>query len=790
MRIPSPGSTVFKNSQSVLAARYCLKSGVASVMNQFVRACKRSFVRANWQSPFLFLALLLTATSCTEGPEASAPISRTSARLNLRASFSASSASYQSAPINRIRLTVTLLPSGEVLPPFVFQDVNPNQPDWTLPIEFDLKNNTQVKVLAELISVTNGIETVEFSGEIGPFAVSTSAPTSPPTVPVFPGPPANLDIQGIQINPPTAPIVEGDQVTLTAQVQGGPANPTIVWSSQDPTIATIDANGLVRTLGPGSARIQASAGPRSANITLDVARRMARVTIAPASITLTSIGLPADYTAQVLDPRNAPFTGVPLVWTLSDPRVADEVSPGHYRSKASGTTNVTAAVQGNPALSATATLTVQQTPTRITISPSNAAVDALGVNTTFVAAVTDANNNPIANPAIQWSSSDQNVATIDGSGTATSRGNGRTTITARAGSLSATATLDVMQTAVRIDISPTSHVFTGLDQLQQFTASAFDANNQPVPSSAIVWGLESQGNVIEVTSTGLVRSVGFGTANVVAMSGNLRVTASVRVGGGFGTGAVNLVATGTVSQFGSNCIPFGNNTSYNFTGFIYRNVPAFTLQPGDRIAFDLLAVNSQDIRREIYFAAANINPAAAVPSNSSAPVSQGIHATNWVKVVSDTHIPLNPRGDSTFTRGNFELMYTAEAPFSFAGGGLIVGFAGSPPAAYADNGCEQMLAAAQHDDPSGYFYARFYYHSHLTTGPLDVSGNSDLFSLAQMSILHGPFSSVVVIPGPSSSARPKIVPIAKPSGRQTAVPRLLPGQGPGKEPPPPNKRNQ
>ena len=30
-----------------------------------------------------------------------------------------------------------------------------------------------------------------------------------------------------------------------------------------------------------------------------------------------------------------------------------------------------------------------------------------------------------------------------------------------------------------------------------------------------------------------------------------------------------------------NCIPFGNNVDYGFTGFIYRNVHPFTLKVGD-----------------------------------------------------------------------------------------------------------------------------------------------------------------------------------------------------------------
>lgn len=57
-----------------------------------------------------------------------------------------------------------------------------------------------------------------------------------------------------------------------------------------------------------------------------------------------------------------------------------------------------------------------------------------------------------------------------------------------------------------------------------------------------------------------------------------------------------------------NCIPFGQNDAYGFQGFIYRNVPAFTLQVGDKIAFDLGSQNDVDTRRTIFFAPANINP--------------------------------------------------------------------------------------------------------------------------------------------------------------------------------------
>ena len=177
-----------------------------------------------------------------------------------------------------------------------------------------------------------------------------------------------------------------------------------------------------------------------------------------------------------------------------------------------------------------------------------------------------------------------------------------------------------------------------------------------------------------------------------------------------------LISLVPKNSFGvGNCIPFGNNTSYGFTGFIYRNVPAFQLRIGSQFSFDLGAPNDVDIRRNIYFAVASANPVAG-----GAP--QNIRALSWTKVVSDSQIPLNPRGNTII--GDYELTYTSEGSFNFPGGGLIVGFGGSPPGAYADFGCEQVLVVTDSSDSSGFFHRRFYYETDQPLGVLD-GGNSD-----------------------------------------------------------------
>jgi len=43
--------------------------------------------------------------------------------------------------------------------------------------------------------------------------------------------------------------------------------------------------------------------------------------------------------------------------------------------------------------------------------------------------------------------------------------------------------------------------------------------------------------------------------------------------------------------------------------------------------------------------------------------------------VQDAQVPVNPGGNTVM--GDYELQFTAEAPFSFPGGGLIIRFSNS-----------------------------------------------------------------------------------------------------------------
>ena len=72
--------------------------------------------------------------------------------------------------------------------------------------------------------------------------------------------------------------------------------------------------------------------------------------------------------------------------------------------------------------------------------------------------------------------------------------------------------------------------------------------------------------------------------------------------------------------------------------------------------------------------------------------------------MTNTQTPANPRGDTVI--GNFELRFTAQAPFSFPGGGLIIRFSNPSAAHLADVTCDQIVVTAQSTDSSGFFVQR------------------------------------------------------------------------------------
>ncbi|RJG01994.1 PEP-CTERM sorting domain-containing protein [Noviherbaspirillum sedimenti] len=157
--------------------------------------------------------------------------------------------------------------------------------------------------------------------------------------------------------------------------------------------------------------------------------------------------------------------------------------------------------------------------------------------------------------------------------------------------------------------------------------------------------------------------------------------------------AAVITVQGTNSFGPVNCIPFGCPAFYDpHMGFIYKNLPAFTLNPGDILAYDLGQANDLPLSFTISLAATTNNG--------------GTIAASPFTTIATNSTPAVPTGDNI--PYNYELAFTITNSFNFSGGGLIVDFLPTGLSTTDATG-DQVLMVSNGNDPSGFFVQRYYF---------------------------------------------------------------------------------
>ena len=124
-----------------------------------------------------------------------------------------------------------------------------------------------------------------------------------------------------------------------------------------------------------------------------------------------------------------------------------------------------------------------------------------------------------ADKTVTWSTSDENVATVDANGVVTAVANGKATITATAGGFSATCevTVAIYVEVAEIFITPTWGELTEVGQTLQLTATI---NPEDATDKTLVWS--SDVDFVTVDENGLVTVVapGEGMVTITATASN------------------------------------------------------------------------------------------------------------------------------------------------------------------------------------------------------------------------------------------------------------------------------
>jgi len=125
---------------------------------------------------------------------------------------------------------------------------------------------------------------------------------------------------------------------------------SVVWSSEDPSVAAVEAGGTVRGMAAGSTRIVATIGSTVgfASVTVNQPSVEPSHTVTSVSVSLSrttlSVGETAVAVATAREASGAVVTGQPVNWRSSNPRVATVSGQGAVSALSSGMAAITATV--------------------------------------------------------------------------------------------------------------------------------------------------------------------------------------------------------------------------------------------------------------------------------------------------------------------------------------------------------------------------------------------------------------------------------------------------------------
>ena len=272
------------------------------------------------------------------------------------------------------------------------------------------------------------------------------------TTPPSPPPPAPPVATTVAVTPVSASLSSiGETVQLSAEVrdQNGRAmsGASIAWTSADMAVATVDASGLARAAGNGTATVTATSGSASGSATVSVEQSVAVVSVeqsvAVVSVTPDTaelvVGDTVRLSAAALDALGNEVAGAPFSWSSGDTLVAVVDAAGLVSGLGQGETTVTAS---SGSASGSASVSVTLSASSVVLTPAEADIGP-GDTLRLVAEAFDANGDTVPGAEFSWSSSDASVASVDVSGLVRGVAEGRAAITAAVGHTQGTSEITV-----------------------------------------------------------------------------------------------------------------------------------------------------------------------------------------------------------------------------------------------------------------------------------------------------------------------------------------------------------
>jgi uncharacterized protein YjdB len=199
-----------------------------------------------------------------------------------------------------------------------------------------------------------------------------------------------------------------------------------VWVADKPKVATIDANGVVRSLTPGRAIMTATFQNLTSSAVVEVID-VSSLTVSPSRMTLVGPpGTKMSLLAEIKDAKGN-LSSLKPKWLSGDPKVATVDADGVVTAAAEGRTTIIASL-GNDVSSACDVKVLHRTIAAFELAPTTLILK-VGETQRITATIRDATGVLIEDAALAWTSSDTKTATVsNGAVAGVARGTARISV--------------------------------------------------------------------------------------------------------------------------------------------------------------------------------------------------------------------------------------------------------------------------------------------------------------------------------------------------------------------------
>ncbi len=319
-------------------------------------------------------------------------------------------------------------------------------------------------------------------------------------------------VKDIGVDAPRGPLTPGTRERLEARLldAGGAelTGRTVRWSSTNRDIVSVTLDGVLNAHSVGRAVIVGRSGGAVATLDVEVVLPEAtRLEVTPSTVEM-HVGEDAQLEIRAFAADGVEVPAGAVHWDTGNASVVAPMDGGWLKASSPGEVVVTATSGG---LRCEVRVVVRPVPVAKVVINTLASPIEVGDHHSFACRVEGPGGEPLEGRAVAWSSSGNEVATVDQMGKVFAINPGHAVITASCEDVSGTTTVDVVaQTVVQV-LSSVPSVELTAGQQEQLEAYPVDKYGRPIPGRDLIW-TSSDSGVVQVTPSGEARGLAAGTA--------------------------------------------------------------------------------------------------------------------------------------------------------------------------------------------------------------------------------------------------------------------------------------